>query len=144
MRRPFNSQRWPLVLANGVEDRTASHVRVTLVAVGILLLGAAPTVPGIPMALRVLIGAAAVLVLAFAATRRRKTMPATGTCLAADASGLSRISFDGTKPIVKWDAPFGVTLLASYGRPHALLAFTTPTQTRYVPARIDGRSEAED
>jgi hypothetical protein len=25
-----------------------------------------------------------------------------------------------------------------------LLAFTTPTQTRYVPARIDGRSEAED
>ena len=38
----------------------------------------------------------------------------------------------------------GVALLASYGRPTALLAFTTPTQTRYVPARIDDRTELDD
>ena len=40
--------------------------------------------------------------------------------------------------------PFGVALLASYGRPHGLLAFTTPTQTRYIPCGIDDRSEADD
>ena len=62
----------------------------------------------------------------------------------ADATGLTRVTADGTKAIVTWDAPFGVALLASYGRPTALLAFTTPTQTRYVPARIDDRSEEDD
>ncbi|HEY8074794.1 MAG TPA: hypothetical protein VIF62_11805, partial [Labilithrix sp.] len=51
---------------------------------------------------------------------------------------------DGKKGIVAWDVPFGVTLLASYGRATGLLAFTTPTQTRYVPARIDERESADD
>jgi hypothetical protein len=118
---------------------------VTLVVAGALLLIAAPVVPALPMALRLMLGVVAIATLASAAVRRRKAVRATGSSIVADAAGLARASStDGTKPIVTWDAPFGVTLLASYGRPHALLAFTTPTQTRYVPARIDGRSDADD
>ncbi len=134
---------WPLVVADGSEDRT-SRLRVALVACGALLLAAASLVPGLPLAARIAIGIVAVGVLVFAATRRRMAVRATGAAIVADAAGLSRASADGVKPIVRWDAPFGVTLLASYGRPHGLLAFTTPTQTRYVPMRIDGRSDGED
>lgn len=117
---------------------------MTLVALGALVLAAALAVPGLPLLVRLTLGAIAIGVLGFAATRRTKTPRATTSAIVADAAGLSRTSVDGTKPIVDWSAPFGVTLLASYGRPHGLLAFTTPTQTRYIPARIDGRSEADD
>jgi hypothetical protein len=145
MRRPFSAtQRWPLVVANnGTKDNTA-RVRVTLVVAGVLLLVAGPTIPGLPLALRLVFGALALAFLAVAAARRRKTIHATTSAIVADAVGLSRTSADGIKPIVEWGAPFGVTLLASYGRSQGLLAFTTPTQTRYIPARIDGRSDADD
>ena len=108
------------------------------------MLAAALAVPGLPLPVRLTLGAVAIVVLGFAATRRTKTLHATSSSIVADAAGLSRSSVEGTKPIVDWSAPFGVTLLASYGRPHGLLAFTTPTQTRYIPARIDGRSDADD
>ncbi len=134
---------WPLVVANGPEAST-SRVRVALVVCGALVLAAAPIVPGLPIALRLALGVLAIALLASAATRRRKTVRASGAAIVADAAGLARASADGLKPIVEWGTPFGVTLLASYGRPQGLLAFTTPTQTRYVPMRIDGRSEADD
>ncbi|MDF2692526.1 MAG: hypothetical protein K0S65_909 [Labilithrix sp.] len=117
---------------------------MALVVAGVLLLVTAPTVPGLPLALRLALGLVAIGLLGFAAMRRRKTVRETGSSIVADAAGLTRVSADGAKPIVAWDAPFGVTLLASYGRPHGLLAITTPTQTRYIPARIDGRSDADD
>lgn len=117
---------------------------MALVACGALLLAAAPIVPGLPIGLRFAFGVLAIALMAIAATRRRTTVRASGAVIVADAAGLARASADGMKPIVRWDVPFGVTLLASYGRPHGLLAFTTPTQTRYIPMRIDGRSEADD
>ncbi|MBX3205282.1 MAG: hypothetical protein KF764_09445, partial [Labilithrix sp.] len=117
---------------------------MTRVVAGALLLASAAAVPGLPLALRLAVGVVAIAVLAFAARRRQETLRATGASIVAEPTGLSRTSAEGTKPIVDWTAPFGVTLLASYGRPHGLLAFTTPTQTRYIPARIDGRSEADD
>jgi hypothetical protein len=143
MRRPFStSQRWPLVLANRTEART-SRLRLTLVVLGVALLGAALAAPtGLPVRAILAVAAAAVLVVAL--IPRRRVPRASGWSILADAGGLTRTSPDGSKPIVRWDAPFGVTLLASYGRPYGLLAFTTPTQTRYVPARIDERSEADD
>jgi hypothetical protein len=97
-----------------------------------------------PLALRIALGIAALVSMAWAAFARRPVVQPSGTYVEADAAGLTRVTEDVTKSIVKWDAPFGVALLASYGRPTALLAFTTPTQTRYVPARIDDRSEADD
>jgi len=134
---------WPLVVANG-EENTTSRLRGALFACGALLLAAAPLVPMLPMALRLALGILAIALFAFAATRRRKAVDATGAAIVADAAGLARASADGLKRIVEWSGPFGVTLLASYGRPQGLLAFTTPTKTRYVPVRIDGRSDADD
>ncbi len=99
---------------------------------------------GIPLALRVFLGLAGMLPILWAAFARRVVPQASGAYVEADQTGLTRTTAEATKSIVTWDMPFGVALLASYGRPIALLAFTTPTQTRYVPARIDDRSESDD
>jgi hypothetical protein len=90
--------------------------------------------------------ALAFVVLAFIPilARQRRPQRAAGVAILADTVGLSRVTAEGARPIARWDSPFGLTLLASYGRPQALLAFTTPTQTRYVPIRIDGRVDADD
>jgi len=93
---------------------------------------------------RLLLAVSLLTALALAAWRRPRSLGPSSGAVLADADGIARVSPDGEKPVVRWDAPFGVTLLASYGRPHALLAFTTPTQTRYVPMRIEGRNDAED
>jgi hypothetical protein len=147
MRRRFSSTaRWPLVVANASKDRI-SRIRATLFILGLGLLGASSSIPELPLALRVALFTVALLPLATlapAAIRRSSARRRSGPCIVADATGLARISADGSKPIVGWDGPFGVMLLASYGRPHGLLAFTTPTQTRYIPTRLDDRSEADD
>ncbi|HVH47530.1 MAG TPA: hypothetical protein VM925_34580 [Labilithrix sp.] len=156
MRRPFSTtgsigsaksrsiRRWPLVVASGPEERTF-HLRATLVAIGVALLLTAPFIPNVSVTLRLSAGVIALFILGFAATRRRRPRPIAESYVVADASGLSRSSAGAeATPIVAWDAPFGVTLLASYGRPQGLLAFTTPTQTRYVPARVDTREVADD
>ena len=146
MRRPFSPlQRWPLVVAYAApERRTASRLAaaiagVFLVALAFALEGRVAYGPRVAMAL------AGILPLVWAALLGRKPPAKTnGTWVESDAKGLVRTTIDGTKPIVDWGLPFGVTLLASYGRPIALLAFTTPTQTRYLPAYVGDRSDADD
>jgi hypothetical protein len=145
--RNLDRERWPLLLANApAQPSTRSH-RMAAVGFGIAAVAASafPDAP-IPLALRILLGFAglASFVWAFFARGRVLQAPPSGTYVEADPEGLTRVTEDLTKSLVKWDAPFGVTLLASYGRPTALLAFTTPTQTRYIPARIDDRSELDD
>ena len=109
-----------------------------------------PLFPGarIPIALRIVLGMVGLASMVWATLARRPAVQPSGTYVEADAAGLTRVTEDGSKgvrvAVIAWDAPFGVTLLASYGRPTALLAFTTPTQTRYIPARIDDRSELDD
>jgi hypothetical protein len=159
MRRRFSTtQRWLLFVADGTRDRV-SRLRLLLVLFGSSLVIASSVAPGpgypfhgeewgapgLALGLRFLAFMLALAALVLAATRRR-TAPAraSGAAIVADAKGLSRVSTEGAKPIVHWDVPFGITLLASYGRPNALLAFTTPTQTRYIPTRLEGRSEEDD
>lgn len=148
MRRRSSTHRWPLLVVSAnapSDDNARRRVRVLFTIIGALILISASVIPGLPLLARGAIACVAMGVLAVAALRGRQPRArATGSAVVADTVGLSRISPDGTKPIVSWDSPFGVTLLASYGRPHALLAFTTPTQTRYIPTRIDGRSESDD
>ncbi|MCL2724728.1 MAG: hypothetical protein FWD69_09860 [Polyangiaceae bacterium] len=84
------------------------------------------------------------LAIAFGWRRGASELCASGIYVEATARGLERVTPEGTKPILTWDGPFGVALLASYGRPTGLLAFTTPSQTRYVPARIDAREKTDD
>lgn len=139
-------QRWPLVLANEPVPESRRGRRIAVGGLGLLVLAAAvlPELP-LPQVVRVVLAVAGLASVAWAiAGLRRPAARVSGTVLEADAAGLSRITEEATKTVVKWDGPFGVTLLASYGRPTALLAFTTPTQTRYVPARIDDRGEGDD
>jgi hypothetical protein len=143
LRRSSTVQRWPLVVRTAGNPRRPRAKIVSAIA-GLLAFAAAPVVPGLPLAARFVLAFVAIGALVYAAVARRGTSRASGVSVIADASGLTRTSVEATKPIVSWDAPFGITLLASYGRPHALLAFTTPTQTRYIPTRIDDRTEEDD
>ena len=142
MRRPFSTlQRWPLVIPRLPRRKTAQ--RAAFGGVALAALGAAIVTPGAPFVLRFVLAIAGLVPLAWSLLRRPPTVEPSGSFVVSDGGGLTRVTDDGETPIVKWDAPFGVALLASY-RPHAVLAFTTPTQTRYVPARIDGRNELDD
>ena len=151
MRRPsFPSrssgarERWPLLLANTPAPPSTRSRRIAAIAVGscaVVASAASPLLgvhlPVAPLAAPIVLGLAGLLAVVWAVLARRPVVQPSGTYMEADANGLTRVTPDTTKTIVTWDAPFGVALLASYGRPTALLAFTTPTQTRYVPARID-------
>jgi hypothetical protein len=146
-------ERWPLLLANAPVPPSTRSRRIAAIALGVagLAVSAAAGPLGLPLSLAVQIalGVAGLLAIAWALLARRPVVQLSGTYLEADATGLTRVTHDtadATKRTLfaTWDAPFGVALLASYGRPTALLAFTTPTQTRYVPARIDDRSEEDD
>ena len=140
-----HDQRWPLVLGSAPAPQSMRGRRLAAVGGGItMLLGSIVPWVELPLALRVVLGLGGLLPLVWAAFGQRRIEQPSGAYLAADELGLQRITEDASKTLVTWDAPFGVALLASYGRPTALLAFTTPTQTRYVPARIDDRSEADD
>lgn len=152
MRRPFSTRRhqtWPLVHASAGTDgsaRTRRLVGILAIAllaatVGSLALGG---LSPLTVAARVIAACAAIAILAWAAKPKKPRARPSGAYLEAREDGLARVTPDGEKPVVAWEQPFGVSLLASYGRPHALLAFTTPTQTRYVPARIDERSDEDD
>ncbi len=170
MRRPsFSSrppQRWPLLLANAPAPPSTRSRRIAAIVAGAVAL-AVSTLAGVasldsvvalqvPLAVRVAMGFAGLLAIVWAVFARRSVVQPSGTYLEADANGLTRVTRDASDTaavtrrsvIATWDAPFGVALLASYGRPTALLAFTTPTQTRYVPARIDltssNRSDEDD
>ncbi len=149
-------ERWPLLLANAPVPPSTRSRRIAAIALGIAGLAvsaaAGPLALPLPLAVQIAVGLAGLVAIAWAVLARRPVVQPSGTYLEADATGLTRVTRgtrdepDATKRTVfaTWDAPFGVALLASYGRPTALLAFTTPTQTRYVPARIDDRSEEDD
>jgi hypothetical protein len=151
MRRPSSRlERWPLLLANVPVPPSSRSRRIAAIAFGIAGLAASafPDLP-LPLALRVTVGIASLLAIVWAVFARRPAVLPSGTYLEADETGITRVTNPKLEPstkksIIEWDAPFGVALLASYGRPTALLAFTTPTQTRYVPARIDERNDADD
>jgi hypothetical protein len=53
-----------------------------------------------------------------------------------DDSGIARTDDGGTRPLARWGEAFGLTVLANEARARAILAFTTPTQTRYVHVRM--------
>lgn len=144
LRRSSTVQRWPLVVRTAEAKEKRSRARIAAAIAGLLAFAIAPVVPGLPLPARFVLAFVAIGAVIYAAAGKKRTARASGVSVIADSSGLTRTSAEATKPIVSWDGPFGITLLASYGRPHALLAFTTPTQTRYIPTRIDDRTEEDD
>jgi hypothetical protein len=150
MRRPFSSQRWPLVLKTSGGEGTPKSWRIAALAGGIALIaGAAASFTfGVlgagGLAARFVLFVVGIAGIVWCVRSRRVTSRPSGVWIESHDEGLTRVTPDGEKPVVAWNAPFGVALLASYGRPYALLAFTTPTQTRYIPTRIDDRTELDD
>ena len=152
MRRPFSPRRhqaWPLLHASAGPDGSARTRRIARV-VGIAIVAATCVSlafggsSALGIALRVAAACTGVAAIGWGSRTKRPRPRPSGATIELRDDGLTRVTPDGEKPVLAWDQPFGVSLLASYGRPHALLAFTTPTQTRYVPTRIDGRSEEDD
>ncbi len=148
MRRPFSSlQRWPLVRAHAPR---APHRSARFAAFGLALVIAVATVllPIAPLP-RIVMGVAAIACFVVALRLReraaRRPFAATGAFVEATPEGLSLVSESGKKNLVpSWNGPLGVVLLASYGRPTALLAVSAPTQMRFVAVRLDGKSDDDD
>jgi hypothetical protein len=149
MRRPFSSQRWALVVPTGAGEGPARARRLAAAAAGVGLIASVAGGAALAGFRGAAIGAAAIALLAaigwlLSARGKRPAARPSGAYVEARDDGLTRVTPEGQKGIVSWDAPFGIMLLASYGRPYGVLAFTTPTQTRYVPTRIDDRAEEDD
>ena len=49
----------------------------------------------------------------------------------------------GRTSLARWDAPFGVSVLANTARSRALLAFTTPTATRFLGLELETVRDAD-
>lgn len=150
MRRPFSSQRWPLVLKTSGGEGAPRSWRIAALAGGIVLIAGACSSFALGflgaggLAARFVLFAVGIAGIVWSLRSRRVHARPSGAWIESHDEGLTRVTPDGEKSIVTWSAPFGVALLASYGRPYALLAFTTPTQTRYIPTRIDERTEQDD
>jgi hypothetical protein len=64
--------------------------------------------------------------------RWRADRPKVGGWICFYPWGVTREDDDGSVRLLGFGEPFGVSLLADHARSHALLAFTTPTHTRYA------------
>ncbi len=93
-----------------------------------------------PLVVYASMAAAVLAAIVLARSHRRHTRPH-GFVL-VDGSGICRIDLSSSsrslKHLASWSDPFGVTLLASQARGSALLAITTPKQTRFLGVRLDG------
>lgn len=146
MRRSLFSPRWPLVVVPRGHGKGRLPTRA--IVAGTLLIafavGGAIVSPGAGW-IRVLVatGISSLVLLTWVWALVRERSRSDGF-IELTEGGLRRVTAKGSTSLVEWSSPFGVTILASYGRPVGLLAFTTPTQTRYVPLRLDGRTDEED
>lgn len=137
--------RWPLRRLGPVERGLPKGYWLGVSALGALTIAwALLRLPGgVSMPLGLGLVTAAAFVWTLSAARRRRRAPPPGH-LTADDEGIARVTPEGKTWLARWGQPYGVTLLACYDRAVALLAFTTPEQTRYVPVSIEGRDEATD
>ncbi len=137
--------RWPLRALEPSEPALPTRYWIAVGALAALTLGwAALRMPGgVSMPLGLAMITIAAFVWTLAAARRRRRAPPPGHIEANDG-GIHRVTPDGQTSLARWGSPFGVTLLACYDRSTALLAFTTPDQTRYVPISLDERDETTD
>jgi len=118
-------------------SRWRRRVAVASMLLPVLFVWAPPLVVYLSMAVAV------VLVVGFEASHRRHTR--SHGFVMVDGWGVSRVDLSGARKLTRlaaWTEPFGVTLLASQARGSALLAITTPSQTRFLGVRFDGPAAA--
>src|SRR5437899_2511516 len=71
---------------------------------------------------RVAVGAVVLALVLWRAARTRPVRRVPRAWIAVDASGLHRVDEGGTREIVRWGAPFGLTVLSDRARKRALFA----------------------
>jgi len=123
------------------EERTRSPLGQAAAAMLVLIAIAAALAP-MSTVWRA-IAAGALLVAAFIVARQtgRRLLPPRGWILVDDA-GIARADAAGAAKIVAWSEPFGLSVLANQDRSRLILAFTTPSQARYVSVRIADEDDA--
>jgi hypothetical protein len=101
---------------------------LAVAGVAALVIGMAP----FSVSVRVgLVLAAIGLVIVWQAIRKSRDRRPVGS-VELDDDGVVRRDASGQVKLASGDAPFGVTILADHARTRALIAFTTPEQTRYL------------
>jgi hypothetical protein len=98
-------------------------------------------VPAIPLWIRLVLVTAIVTGTLLGLALRPRPARRTRRWVTIDAQRITRTDEQLETVIASFDAPFGLTVLSNHARTRALLAFTTPSHTRYLPVRIDGPEE---
>jgi hypothetical protein len=82
--------------------------------------------------------------------RARRTGEATAKAwLVLDDKEITRVwspgrsEGNGRTSLARWDAPFGLSILANASRTRVLLAFTTPAATRFLGLRLESPRDAD-
>jgi hypothetical protein len=124
---------WPL----GGGREAISRRRDAMVLGGIVVLGLlAGALPLDPWERVVLSTIALGAAFRFVTVLRARRLLAPRGSVTADVDGLVRQDPNGTLTLASWGGSFGLTILSNHVRERALLAFTTPEQTRYVTVRF--------
>ena len=61
--------------------------------------------------------------------------------LSIDSGGVTRTDASGETALIRFGAPFGVTVLSNHARTRALLAFTTRAHTRYLRVHVGSQEQ---
>jgi hypothetical protein len=99
-------------------------------------------IPAIPLWVRLVLVSAIFAGTLLGLLLRPRPPKRTKRWVTVDARRVTRTDEHGETVLATFDAPFGLTVLSDHARTRALLAFTTPDETRYLPVRIDGPDEA--
>jgi hypothetical protein len=124
----------------GPEDRRDSW-RAVVPALGIPS-AVALAIPAIPVWVRLVLVGAIVLGTLLGLLLRPRPRTRAKRWVTVEPGRITRTDEHGETVLATFEAPFGLTVLSDRARTRALLAFTTPAQTRYIPVRIDGPEEA--
>src|SRR6185436_11432454 len=132
-------QRWPL----GDPGVAVPRSRDLVAAFAVLALGAAGTLLHLPAWQRVvLLLACAGGLWRFASVLRARRARRPRGEVVCDGKGLARRDRRVVTRLADFDESFGVTVLANHLRTTAVVAFTTPRQTRFVTVRVRGADDA--
>jgi hypothetical protein len=124
--------RLPLEAAAPSPRRAGQRARV----LGAFLVVSVALLAPFPWWARALVALAIAVGLARSLRRATAAVPPPGwVCL--DAVGIVRTEGTTVSRFAQWDEPFGMTVLANETHTRAVLAFTTPSQTRYLGVRLE-------
>lgn len=131
--------RYPMREAS--RSRTRAHAAV---AAAVVLACLGPIVGGAlgSIGLSAFVVAIAIALAMFAVSVVRRSSGALGGHVVIYGWGVAREDDSGSVRLVAFGEPFGVALLADHARSAALLAFTTPSHTRYVSIRASDAPRA--